>query len=375
MSDLYKAGESEFDVDIPYENKRLIRECSSRESDFTLLERKGSGQNIRYVEHHFCYDDYKVVEKDALTVKVNLHVDKEPFDDAADVCERQVDALTGTITYSKGEQVEEIKASGTKVTEAIVGGFFGLVRSEISQQMTELKKKVESLSAKLWELSGMLDEQKKVMERDYADISGRYIKIFNGLDEDCSRRIRSLDKHAFEAKETCDKLTGQRMDMFSGLGSMLDASEEPRLQAQITASAMRRRIQESVGSISFVLNQELVYENYMDQVMHKNVMGHAYDFAPVMTVNSVNLNKQENNVRAYAADGIPLAQRQYMTSMVMDHVDLDSQTVTEEEQIRLNECFNAEAEKWMSQNEGAKDAKNKRVLEMLNRMWHENPLV
>lgn len=72
-------------------------------------------------------------------VTVNVHVDTAPFDASVDHCNTSVGVLTGAVVATEAAQTASIRKNALKVGNTIIEGFFKTVRSEISQQIMELK--------------------------------------------------------------------------------------------------------------------------------------------------------------------------------------------------------------------------------------------
>ena len=73
-------------------------------------------------------------------VEVNVDVDTEPFDKSVDNCNQHVNLLTGAVVVAEAEQTKSIKDNAIKVGNAIIGGFFKTVQSEISQSLKVTNK-------------------------------------------------------------------------------------------------------------------------------------------------------------------------------------------------------------------------------------------
>ena len=77
-------------------------------------------------------------------VVVNINVDTDSFDSSVKQCNNSVGVLTGAVVATEGAQVLSIKKNAQKIGQTIIDGFFKTVRSEISQQIMELKNQIES---------------------------------------------------------------------------------------------------------------------------------------------------------------------------------------------------------------------------------------
>ena len=191
----YKAGSKSFSVQVP------------KHTEYITEYLGGGGQNSPVRTRHRAVE---VADKDYLDVNVDLYVDDAPFNESARDCRNSVTELTGSVAAMNVAQVATIKKSGEKISQTIVGGFYNMVKSEISQQLAEMYSKFEALLARINSISKLVAVQKETMERDYSRISRQYLELFDGLDEALNRRIRSLDAPAFEANAAGKNALAQR---------------------------------------------------------------------------------------------------------------------------------------------------------------------
>ena len=134
-------------------------------------------------------------------VVVNINVDTDAFDSSVRHCNNSVGALTGAVVATEGAQVASIRQNAIKIGQTIVDGFFSTVRSEISQQITELKNRIDADLIHLNELAKRCVDKQRQMESDYNRISGRYLKIFSDLDNELDNRIHEIDRPVFEFRQ------------------------------------------------------------------------------------------------------------------------------------------------------------------------------
>lgn len=137
-------------------------------------------------------------------VNVSIEVDTEPFDNSVEHCNTNVNLLTGAVVATEAAQIVSIDKNSKKVAETIITGFFGYIRSEISQQIAELSQNIDAQLMHLKELAQSCLAKKKQMEGDFTRISSRYIKIFDDLNNELSNRIYELDKPTFVFKKELD---------------------------------------------------------------------------------------------------------------------------------------------------------------------------
>lgn len=181
-------------------------------------------------------------------VEVTVNVDTEPFDGSIHKCNGQVNILTGAVAASEAAQVASIHQSSRKVGKSIISGFFKTVRSDISQQIAELQSRIDSTLLHLQSTGQRCLEKQQQMGVDYNRLKQRYIQIFDDLDKELKNRINELDKAAFGFKRTGDasSLRALTDDLVST--AVISATESRQLEAQISASLMKKRAMDTIQS-------------------------------------------------------------------------------------------------------------------------------
>lgn len=183
-------------------------------------------------------------------VVVNVNVDTSPFDASSADCRTTVDGLTASVTATEAAQVASIKSNSRRVGQTLIDGFFKTVRSEISQQINELKNNVEATLLKLQSDARRCSDMQHQMEVDYNRKCNQYIHIFNELDNELRNRIQSLDQPTFLFRQEADmlnsRLTGS--DMVPTVS--IAGGENARLGAQLSATLSKQRAYETLGKAS-----------------------------------------------------------------------------------------------------------------------------
>ncbi len=130
-----------------------------------------------------------VYYEEVVPVDVNIHVDTIPYDNSITRCNQNVHILTGAVTAFQTAEIASKVVNSQKVAGTVINGFFGYIRSEISQQISELTQSVDAHLMHMRELAQSCLAKKKQLEGDYHRISGRYSKIF----EDINRELTKQD--------------------------------------------------------------------------------------------------------------------------------------------------------------------------------------
>ncbi|MBK5214796.1 MAG: hypothetical protein JJE55_14185 [Flavobacteriaceae bacterium] len=189
-------------------------------------------------------------------VNVNINVDTDPFDYSVEDCNMNVNLLTGAVVATEAAQLVSINNNSKKVAKTIVSGFFGYIRSEISQQVAELSVNIDAQLMHLKELSQSCLAKKKQMEGDFLRISGHYVKIFEDLNSELSNRIFELDKPAFVFKKELDnqKIRSSNNDLVNTVA--IFGKESGELQSKVSASIAKKRALDTLTQAKIFLWQQ-----------------------------------------------------------------------------------------------------------------------
>ncbi|MEI6822452.1 MAG: hypothetical protein WCL51_10980 [Bacteroidota bacterium] len=224
-------------------------------------------------------------------VNVNINVDTNPFDKSVSHVNGYVDLLTGAIVATETAEIESKLRNSVKVGETIVNGFFSYIRSEISQQITELSQNIDAHLMHLKELAKSCVDKKKQMEGDFFRISGRYVKIFDDLNNELSNRIYELDKPAFVFKKETDnqKIRTSSNDLVNIV--TICGIESSDLQSKISTSIAKKRALDTINKSKVFLWQQKKLNSTTQQSM-LNVSKSSSIFAPCCYVESIKANNQ-----------------------------------------------------------------------------------
>jgi|JI6StandDraft_1071083.scaffolds.fasta_scaffold26110_3 hypothetical protein len=200
-------------------------------------------------------------------VNVSIEVDTEPFDNSVEHCNTNVNLLTGAVVATEAAQIVSIDKNSKKVAETIITGFFGYIRSEISQQIAELSQNIDAQLMHLKELAQSCLAKKKQMEGDFTRISSRYIKIFDDLNNELSNRIYELDKPTFVFKKELDNqsIRTTNNDLVNTVA--IFGKEGSELQSKISASIAKKRALDTLNKAKVFLWQQKKLNNTIQQSM------------------------------------------------------------------------------------------------------------
>lgn len=239
-------------------------------------------------------------------VRVNVHVDTDPFDSSVSECNGSINLLTGAVAATEAAQVASIHENSKKVSRSIVKGFFSAIRFELSNQAVELKNSIESVLGRLVELSKRTADEKDAMEKSYQKICRRYIGVFEGLDKSLKERICQIDEPIFRLCRQIGPYSGQAVDGDDRLAVVaVSGPEEAALTATIAASKAKKRASDTIG----VIHGFLAKQNATDRLLRScSVAAQAqsqWRFSPVVYAETSGPGQVINRKSYYPSGLIP----------------------------------------------------------------------
>lgn len=206
-----------------------------------------------------------------IPVDVNIHVDTIPFDTSVQHCDNNINILTGAVVATEAAEVESKNENSKKVANTIIGGFFSLIRLEISSQIAELYQNVEAQMMHLKELVQSCISKKKQMEGDYIRISSRYVKIFEDLNNELSNRVHELDNPTFVFKKETDKQKIRTTDNDLVNTISIFGAESGDLQSKISSSIAKKRAFDTLLTAkNFLLRQKKLNVTIQQSMLNEN---------------------------------------------------------------------------------------------------------
>jgi len=140
----------------------------------------------------------------------NYTVDTKPMAEEISSVSRHVNVTTGAVVAMQAAVIIAEEKAANHVCNNVNKGFYSLIRSQISQKMAKLQSEVDAHLMQLVQQKNALMSIKGRMQKDYNMISGRYIKLFNGLNSNLKQRVFELDKPTIDfAIKEVDKVSNR----------------------------------------------------------------------------------------------------------------------------------------------------------------------
>jgi len=298
-------------------------------------------------------------------VTVNIEVDTTPFDSSVAGCNNSVNLLTGSVVATQAAQVASIDKNSKKIAGTIVDGFFGYIRSEISQQVMELAQRIDAHLIHLRELAKSCVAKQKQMETDYNRISSRYLKVFDDLNKELENRIFELNKPAFVFKNNSNKHANRtnENDLVSTVAVF--GLEGGELQAKISASIAKKRALDTINQANiFLLKQKKLESTINQSMLNKNISATRYSPVCFMETNN---EKSQTGKNVYQAGFLP----KMNPNMLIENFQKQPwKAATKESKDNIQRYFNSEVSNAYNSN----SQHDNRIREMIVKIFDVNSI-
>jgi hypothetical protein len=189
-------------------------------------------------------------------LNVTINVNTNPFDSSVDNCNKTIDRLTGSVVAMNAAQSAAIRQTAKEVSKSLIDGFFGVINTELSQQLQALDSAIKASLGLIQEQSRAVSAQKNVMETDYNRISSHYLALFADLDNECYKRIYALDKQSFYLSEKAQKQLLIEQGANAAALSLLGILEESSSKIFLLVSRLNRKVKEVLKTLHEYITQE-----------------------------------------------------------------------------------------------------------------------
>lgn len=181
-------------------------------------------------------------------------VDTTPMAAELKSVSNHVKGTTAAVVTMQSAVIAAENNSANKVCSNVNRGFFTLMQSQISQKIANKQSRVEALLMHLAQQKRQLLGVKANMEREYARIAARYLKIFTSVNKELEQRIRQVDQPVFELVNKHMTTSSNRMH---SLTSWVSTSQiEGIMQSQqILVSKMKKNAQTALEQSKDFLTQ------------------------------------------------------------------------------------------------------------------------
>jgi len=307
---------------------------------------------------------------DVVPLDITIDVITEPFDHSVDNCNDSIDVLTGAVTGMKAAQCVAIGKTAAEVSETIINGFYGTIKTEISQQMQALDSAVKAGLGLIMEQGKAVGNQKSVMEADYGRIGSRYISLFKELDEECKKRIYALDKPAFMLSEKVQQKLIHETGTDESARNMLVTTEEASSKLMILVSRLAGKTRDIIATLSSYISQEKNYTSQLNSLLDNESIGEKTALLlPLIHAESDALEGAGEDIAQYASEKAGAKDREDMfaklRSFCMGESSAAWEPMPDDERELVGKEFTIIAESSF----GEESTESKRIYNTLMELW------
>ena len=223
----------------------------------------------------------------SVPVYITINVNTDPFDGSVNKFNRSVDVLTGSVVAMNGAQCMAISKTGEEVSNALINGFFETINSELTQQIMTLDNAVKATLGKIMKQSKDVSDKKKQMEFDYNGITSRYLSHFLNLDNECYKRIYSLDKQSFNLAEKVQKGLLSETPSNTVALNLLGIQETSSSKTFILISSLNRKSLDVLQTLHNYITQEMRINTAVNSFLfNENIADKTLFYIPVVWTES-----------------------------------------------------------------------------------------
>lgn len=306
---------------------------------------------------------------DNVPVYVDIDVETTPFDSSVYNSALTVDGLTGSVAAMNAAQCASISANSREISTHLTDGFYSMIRTDISMKQSENFSELQSRIALLVELNKDVISAHERMEADVARLRRHYGEIFKGLNEDLEKRIKELDKPAFDLGEKAKRQL--LIDPATSLGAATAEaiSDTDQMAGRISVARLKKLISSAISDISGSVKKSLSYKNKIEHILSTSENGKT-EYVPVIYARSESETSRKFSYYAPRMKDIESV-LSYVSQYVVTAGDEKWSRINAEEQGNIDREFTNLVEAH-SQNRTNNDEYNSRVHAEILKLWNRN---
>lgn len=247
-------------------------------------------------------------------------VDTEPMASELEKVSKNVQGTTAAVVAMESAVVAAEIAGSEKVCKNVNRGFFTLIQSQISQKIANKQSRVESLLMELAQQKKRLVGIKNTMEREYARVASRYIRIFSGVNKELELRIRQIDEPIFNLVNKDMTASSNRMNAMT---AMITTSQSESLSKsqQILVSNLKNNAKIALDQSSDYLKHVGEQRVITGKTLITNPYGNdtACFFLPVVVLETISNRQKFSHADIEFSDRFPSMNRDRISNAIREH--------------------------------------------------------
>jgi hypothetical protein len=294
----------------------------------------------------------------------NYTVDTHPMADEISSVSNHVKGTTTAVVAMQTAVILAEKKAADHVCNNVNKGFYTLIRSQISQKIAKLQSDVDSHLMQLNQQRKQLLAIRGRMERDYNMISSRYMKLFNGLNQNLKQRIFELDKPTIDfAVKEVEKVSNRT----KYLTATVPVSQLESLAAsqKIIASNVKFRSLKVISSMSNFLNDMAEQKKLTDRILLEKGNVENSALAVPVAIAECNFDKFDNKNIDIQVNNIQLSKQ--IQSNIKNAVQANLENISWKPSTGIDKEVKSEFSKYLSQSNSSQ-----RVKDLANKLFLAN---
>ena len=312
----------------------------------------------------------------AETVHLTVNVNTEPFDASVATTNGSLVAVAAALSAAEAAQIEQINKSCTQITDAALGGFYGVLGSELSASVSQQSSRLKATSALLAQQAAAVARIQDTMLQDYQRIKLRYSKLFEGLDHEMQRQILELDREAFLLRlEVMSKLVDTPFEQEAAV-AVVCMVEQDEMQMKMASARAKGFVANSLSVLASLCAYLKHYADAVEGVTEERSGDAAVDgqlLVPVIFVARQDLKGGDVRLAVvgdYAGD--EAIRKKVLTGIALTKEDLWAEQ-REEEADRVDEAFDDLLSNYRSRADSSGDpALRDRVCQEIKRLYADS---
>ncbi len=204
-----------------------------------------------------------------IPIDIDITVDTQPFDHEVASVENHIDFLTASVVATEAAQVAMIAQNARDISDRVTSGFFGLIRSEITQQISEYRSRAQALFLKLNDMKESCLRKTAQMEQDFSRIADRYSVLFRDLDNEIANRVGALDAAAFTVHAIVSNEASRAVLGTLSTTATVTAGENSHLQTLVLTGGIRQRANQLLSDAQGFLASDKRLTRTMQNILRR----------------------------------------------------------------------------------------------------------
>lgn len=304
-----------------------------------------------------------------IPVTIDIDVDTNPFDRSVDTANNHVNFLTGSVVATEAAHIAAKVQSSENISKSIVDGFFGQIKSEINQQLTQIKPRVDALIIELMQHQQTCIQKKGQLEGDFNRISERYSKIFFDLDKELRNRILLLNQSAFGIHESLTTRVHRSFaDISTGIATIYN-KEGSYLQSMLYTTSLKTKALSLIDSAKkFLFSEKNLSAQVQEMLIPEVIIDLVTRLIPVLYFETKN-QENGNDVAIISPKQIPaLVTIKAKLKNGFSNSDSKWKTLDPKNREHINTFLKLE----FSNQESEQNKINPRVAQQIMQLWNND---